>query len=71
MAWLETLDPKQPAAPPVETLGPKVWNMMGGRVEWTAMPLIVDLLGVADPEEMVHDLLIVRDHFDRLRAANG
>lgn len=38
------------------------WNMMGGQIEWAALPVIVEIIGVSDVESMVVDLLRIREH---------
>jgi hypothetical protein len=66
---LETYKPKSPTGPPVQTFGVRVWHMMGRQIDWQALPVICDLLGVEDVEALVDDLLTVRDHVDRLMEA--
>ncbi len=34
---------------------------MGG-LDWTALPLVCDLLGIRDPEPLVLQLITIRDH---------
>ena len=33
---------------------------MGG-MDWAALPVVIDLLGVSDPEMLIRNLLIIRD----------
>ena len=40
--------------------------MMGG-LDWTALPIVVDLLGVEDVETLVVQLTTLRDHPELLR----
>lgn len=35
---------------------------MGGCIDWAAIPIIVDLLGIADPEALIMQLIAIRDH---------
>lgn len=35
--------------------------MMGG-LDWPALPMVCDLLGIADPEPLVFQLIKIRDH---------
>ncbi len=39
----------------------QAWNMMRG-LEWDAIPIVCDLLGVSDPESLVYQLIMIRDH---------
>lgn len=38
----------------------RAWNLMGG-LDWAALPLVADLLGVEDVERMVPELVAIRD----------
>lgn len=31
-------------------------------LEWDAIPIVCDLLGVSDPESLVYQLIMIRDH---------
>lgn len=42
-------------------LARRAWNLMGG-LDWAALPVVVELLGVADPERLVYQLAAIRDH---------
>ncbi len=33
---------------------------MGG-IDWSALPIVVDLLGIADPDILIHQLVTIRD----------
>lgn len=35
--------------------------MMGG-LDWSALPVVCDLLGIADPESLVRHLVMIRDY---------
>lgn len=35
---------------------------MGGQVDWAALPILVEMLGVSDPEAFVHRLAVIRDN---------
>jgi len=37
------------------------WNMMAG-LDWAALPMVCDLLGVNDPERLVQQLILLRDN---------
>ena len=62
--WLEQtqLPPQlRPAAPDSETgLAIRAWNLMGG-IDWAGLPVVVDLLGIVDPDILVHQLVTIRD----------
>lgn len=34
---------------------------MGG-IDWSALPIVIDLLGVSDPEPLITQLVAIRDH---------
>ena len=34
---------------------------MGG-IDWAALPIVVEMLGIADPELLVTQLVAIRDH---------
>ena len=36
--------------------------MMEGKIDWTALEIVCDLLGVNDVHELVDDLITVRTH---------
>ena len=36
---------------------------MGGVVDWTALPIITEMLGVTDPDDFVRQLLEVRGFY--------
>lgn len=60
MAWLERgrlpLPPGECPAP----LAVRAWNMMGG-LDWSALPIVAERLGVADIEFWLDELLAIRD----------
>jgi hypothetical protein len=39
------------------------WNMMGGELNWTALPIVAGLLGVKDPEAFIAGLTGIRDGY--------
>ncbi len=42
-------------------LAVRAWNLMGGCIDWSALPIICDLLGVSDPEMLVSQLVLIRN----------
>lgn len=34
---------------------------MGGQLDWSALPVVAELLGVADVEILIHQLVAIRD----------
>lgn len=34
---------------------------MGG-LDWSALPMVTELLGIADPEKLIRQLVALRDH---------
>lgn len=39
----------------------QAWNLMGGALDWSAIPHLVDLLGVDDVELFILQLVQIRD----------
>ncbi len=39
--------------------------MLGGQIDWSALPVICDILDIVDPETLARDLVTMRDHFAR------
>lgn len=39
----------------------QAWNIMGG-LDWQALPIVVDMLGISDPEDLIMQLVTVREH---------
>lgn len=37
------------------------WNLMGG-LDWAALPVVVELLGVSDVEQLIVQLVAIREH---------
>lgn len=38
---------------------------MGGVIDWTALPIVAEMLGVSDPEALILDLVAIREHMTR------
>jgi len=36
------------------------WNLMGG-LDWSALPVVVEVLGVREPEVLITQLVAIRD----------
>jgi len=36
------------------------WNIMGG-LDWSALPIIVEMLGVREPDVLITQLVAIRD----------
>lgn len=39
----------------------RAWNMMGGSLDWVALPTVAGLLGIEDIDLLVHELIHLRD----------
>ena len=37
---------------------------MGGKLDWTALPLLVELYGIVDVPVFVAELVAIRDHLE-------
>jgi len=48
----------------------EAWNVMGG-VDWAALPIVLDLLGVSDPELLIRQLLHIRDKMNEANESDG
>lgn len=40
----------------------RAWAMMGG-LDWSALPIVIEVLDIEDPEWLIAGLVCVRDHF--------
>ncbi len=38
----------------------KAWNLMGG-IDWAALPVVAELMGITDIEALIADLATIRD----------
>jgi hypothetical protein len=38
----------------------QVWNLLGG-IDWSGLPLAAEMFGIEDVEQLVRDLVTVRD----------
>lgn len=41
--------------------------MMGGRIDWAAVPIVGEFLGVQDYDELIRDMLCVLEHARRVQ----
>jgi hypothetical protein len=48
----------------------KAWNLMGG-LDWAALPIVVELLGVEDVEQLIHHLVCIRNQQNQGDGNNG
>jgi hypothetical protein len=39
----------------------KAWNIMGG-LDWNALPIVFEILGVDDPETVINQLVTIREN---------
>jgi hypothetical protein len=53
------LPPPQPEAHDAAAI--RAWNLMGGAIDWTALSVIAEMLGVEDVEAFVVRLAAIRD----------
>ena len=35
--------------------------MLGGEIDWSALPIVVELLGINDADVLIRDLIVIRD----------
>lgn len=45
--------------------------MMGKQIDWSAIELICDYLGIDDPAKLIDDLLTIRKHVHKLIEAQS
>lgn len=43
----------------------QAWNLMGGQIDWTALPYCIELFGIDDPAQFIDDLVTIRDFQSR------
>jgi hypothetical protein len=43
----------------------EIWNLMGGVIDYAALPILSEMKGVTNPEQLIYDLVIIRDHAQR------
>ncbi len=62
--WLEyqslPIDKKNP--PDKFNLAIEAWNMMGGTIDWTGLPVIAEIFGIADIELFIRQIILIRDY---------
>ncbi|HZW25169.1 MAG TPA: hypothetical protein VFF26_06785 [Gallionella sp.] len=39
----------------------QAWNLMGGSIDWAALPIVAEMLGVHDVELLIHLLVKIRN----------
>lgn len=49
----------------------RAWNLMDAQIDWAALPVIVEMLGVTEPERLIVELVAIRDYQARQRAAGN
>jgi hypothetical protein len=37
------------------------WNLMGGAIDWQALPWVADYLGIDDLDAAILDMIVIRD----------
>lgn len=55
--------PLKPAGRPSDeiALAIRAWNLCGG-MDWAAIPIVADLLGVRDAEHLIYQMSAIREH---------
>lgn len=43
----------------------RIWNFMDGSIDWSALPVLVNLYGIDDPEILIEQLQAIREHMRR------
>ena len=39
----------------------QAWSLMGGSIDWAALPIVAEMLGVHDVELLIHLLVKIRN----------
>lgn len=60
----------RPGMDPIGQAAIASWNVMGGTIDWAALPLLSEMYGVADLPMFVAYLVAIRDEMKRANA-NG
>lgn len=47
----------------------EAWNLMGGAIDWAALPVVAEMIGITDVDLLVRGLCQIRQHFDDKREA--
>ena len=58
-----------PALDAGATLALRVWKKLGGELNWAALPVLIELYEVEDPEALIDDLTTLRDQLAASRNA--
>jgi hypothetical protein len=67
MRWLEQRrQPFQPPPPPPEAaMAIRAWNMLGG-LDWAGLDVVMDVIGIDDPELLIAQLVVLRSNPEML-----
>jgi len=38
-----------------------IWNACNGAIDWAALPILCEIYGVEDPENLIVQLMVIRD----------
>lgn len=49
----------------------RLWKEMGNAIDWTALPVLVELYGIDDPEPVIRQLLTIRSVIENERELRG
>lgn len=49
----------------------EAWNLMGGSLDWQALPIVCEMLSVEDPDLLVRGLAQIREHFREVERATA
>ncbi len=40
----------------------RIWNAMGGQIDWSALPILAEIHGIDDIEMLSEQLIAIRSH---------
>jgi len=43
----------------------KAWNMMGGKLDWTALEIVAEIIGVTDIEQLLAQFEKIKNHGEK------
>ena len=52
-------------------LAAQAWRLMGSKIDWAAMPLVFEYIGVINPETVIRSLEQIKSYTDAKGAASG
>lgn len=48
----------------------RIWHKLGREINWNALPVLIELYDVQDPEALIDDLIAIQDQLSASRRPN-